>query len=117
MPCGLTKDGRLIPRSEFVIPHIDGDSGEGFRGLKSGKVYREAGMTYIGREITAEEILEKLPQPPESKNTRSVLNSFIGALGDFKIGNVIGIVYEADGTFSLNLLRPSARVAERKNLP
>ena len=50
MPCGLTKDGRLTKRSEFVIPHFNGESRDGFLGLKSGKPYREAGMTYTGRE-------------------------------------------------------------------
>ncbi len=83
----------------------------------SDKMYAEAGMTYIGREITADDILEKLPPADRTDDARAILDVFLGGLADFKIGNVIGIDYESNEGFSLNRLRPSARVADRKKLP
>ena len=114
MLCGLSKDGRLTQRSEFVMPHPPGTSREGFRGLSSGKTYHEAAMTYIGREITAKDIVEKLAHPTDLAD---MFDSFLGALTPFKIGNVIGIDYDTQGGFALNLIRQSAQVGERKKLP
>jgi len=117
MPCGLSKDGRLTQHSEFVIPHTSGTTREGFRGLSSGKIYREAAMTYIGREITSEDIIGKLPESDRSATLADTLDSFIAALTAFKIGNVIGIDYDTHDGFALSLVRQSAQVGERKKLP
>jgi hypothetical protein len=116
MPCGLTKDGRLTPRSEFVIPRLKGDSSQGFRGLKSGKTYLEAALTYIGKEISAKDIIEKLSVDDQAHTSTSMIDSFVKSLEDFKIGNVIQINYHDQG-FSLILKRRSPRVDSHSKLP
>ena len=117
MPCGLSKSGKLTSHSEFVVPQITGDSPEGFCGIDSGKNYHEAAITYIGRDISVEDIISKIPMTHQTENMRSRIELFIGALNGFKIGNVIGIDYHSSSSFSLKLLRVSPRIRERKKLP
>jgi hypothetical protein len=115
MPCGLSKDGKLTPRSEFVIPHFAAESRVGFLGLKSGKCYTEAAITYIGKEISAKDIVAKLPKPIPDQAV-AILDSFLADLAQFKIGNVIRVEYAKD-TFSLKLERMAPKLGEHKPLP
>ena len=118
MPSSLAKDGQPGRGSEFVIPHPSpGDEG-GFFGIKSGKTHPAAAMTFIGRSITVDDIIEKIQKPiPDPKQLRKRIEEFLGQLQDFKIGNVISISYEADGAFTLNLEATRPASPNRKSLP
>tara|TARA_R110002049_G_scaffold70211_4_gene181466 strand:+ start:563 stop:937 length:375 start_codon:yes stop_codon:yes gene_type:complete len=118
MPSSLGKDGQPGRGSEFVIPHPNFSEDGGFFGIKSGKTHPKAAMTFIGRSITVDDVIEKIQKPiADPKKTRKQIEEFLGQLQDFKIGNVISISYEADGAFTLNLEATRPPSQNRKSLP
>jgi hypothetical protein len=118
MPSSLGKDGQPGRRSEFVIPRPNSGEGGGFFGIKSGKRHPKAAMTFIGRAITADDVIAKIQKPiDDPKKLRGRIEEFLGRLQDFKIGNVISISYDADGAFTLNLEAPRPPSQNRKSLP
>jgi hypothetical protein len=106
MTSALTKDGRASSRSAFVIPSLDGTCR--FVELSGKKLHEHAYLAFIGRPITAEDVVAKLsPDLEDRDEVISFLNCFILELQRFKIGNVVAIE-ELDG--SVIRLR---KVAER----
>lgn len=61
-------------------------------------------MTFIGRSISAADVIEKLQKPVNlSEQLQLRIEEFLGRLQDFKIGDVVSISYDADGGFTLSL--------------
>ena len=101
-----------------MIPHPSPNDDGGFFGIKSGKTHPAAAMTFIGRSITADDIIEKIQKPiPDPGKVRNQFEEFLGRLQDFKFGNVISISYEADGAFTLSLEATRPPSQNRKSLP
>lgn len=101
-PSSLRKDGKATRRSEFVIPFLDTPTGDAFIGLKTGLIHDKACLSYIGTEIGVQDVLEKLSQSPADAGAAAEkIAEFLRQLQAFKIGNVLSIHYEGDGTFTL----------------
>lgn len=116
MPSSLGKNGKLTRRSEFVIPMPEPGDDSTFLGIKTGKTYKLAAISYIGKTITADDILEKLSNYEGDRGRLLVrLDRFVAALQEFKIGSVISISYTDEGDFTLIL--EAARPAREKRKP
>jgi hypothetical protein len=63
-----------------------------FVGIKTGKEYPTGCISYLGRDVSADDILTKLDLPSgEAKRARPILNQYLTQLQDFKIGNVLSL--------------------------
>ena len=112
-PVSLGKAGEPTSRSEFVIPSLSTRDRNAFIGLKSGRERDFGVISFIGRKIDADDVISKLKK--ESKNidsSRRIINEYIKQLQTFKIGNVISIQYNDDGTF---ILKKEANRASSKS--
>ena len=118
MPSSLGKDGQPGRGSEFVIPHPNSEAKGGFFGIKTGKTYAQAAMTFIGRAITVDDVIEKIQIPiADPQLIRKRIDQFLAQLQDFKIGNVISISYAPDGAFTLSLEASRPASQDRRPLP
>ena len=118
MPSSLGKDGQPGRGSEFVIPNPNPNANGGFLGIKTGKTYQRAAMTFIGRSISPEDIIQKIQAPiADQKILCEQIADFLGQLQDFKVGNVISISYATDGSFALKLEAARPPTINRKSLP
>ncbi len=92
MPSSLNKDGQPSRKSEFVIPMPEPDGSSNFVGIKTNKKHQLAAISYIGKTITADDIIEKLfTYQGDRERLIGSLDQFVAALQEFKIGNVISI--------------------------
>lgn len=118
MPSSLGKDGQPGRGSEFVIPNPNPNANGEFIGIKTGKAHHRAAMTFIGRSISAEDIIEKIQAPiTDKKMLCEQIAEFLGQLQDFKVGNVISISYATDGSYTLKLEAARPPNQNRKSLP
>jgi hypothetical protein len=117
-PVSLKQNGLPSSRSEFVIPFLEKPIQNEFIGLKSGKGYKMGAISYIGVEIDSNEILSKLQiTPKELDSARQIINDFMLQLQNFKIGNVISIEYNEDGSFILKKESSRPKSKNAKKLP
>ncbi|MDQ8192745.1 hypothetical protein, partial [Roseibacillus persicicus] len=118
MLSSLGKDGQPGRGSEFVIPHLKPSAQSGFLGIKSGKTHLSAAMTYIGKEITADDVIDRIQQPnADSEKAKKLVEEFLDRLQEFKVGNVVTISYDAEGSFTLKLKSSRPATSNRKSLP
>jgi hypothetical protein len=115
-PSALTAEGFANSRSAFVIPSLDG--GHWFVDLRTGKKHEAAYLVYLGRSITADEVLQKLANEPiDLLRARNLINSLVGELHRFKIGNVVA-VDDSDGeSVKLRLVANAPRSRRGPKLP
>jgi hypothetical protein len=91
----LTADGYASSRSPFVVPALGGRPW--FVDLRTGKQQETAYVVYIGRAITADDVLQKLSgEGSDPEAIRGLVNCLITELQQFKIGNVVA-VEQSDG--------------------
>ncbi len=86
----LTAEGYASPRSSFVVPSLDGSLW--FVDPRTGNRHDSAYVVYIGRSITADDVLRYVGgtlQDPE--RSRRLMDSLIAELQRFTIGNVVAI--------------------------
>ena len=111
MPVSLGKDGGPTTRAEFLIPSLCGTGEDVLIGMKSGKRHARGAISYIGKGITAEDILVKVQELrcPQGEAIEK-LNRFIEQLQRFRVGNIISARQGDDGGFELvkEAERPSA---------
>jgi hypothetical protein len=118
MPSSLGKDGQPGRGSEFVIPNPCPNANDGFFGIKTGKTHQQAAITFIGRSISPEDVIEKIKETiADQTMLRTRIEDFLDQLQAFKVGNVISISYAADGSFTLKLEAVSPPTHNRKSLP
>jgi len=117
MPSSLTKDGQPSRKSEFVIP-LPAPDANSFVGLRTGKKHKLAVISYIGKSITVDDILKKIPNFKGNRNKLiGCLDQFIVDLQKFKVGNVISISYSGEGDFTINLEATRPKQENRQQLP
>nr|WP_319396640.1 hypothetical protein [uncultured Desulfobacter sp.] len=111
MPVSVTYGSFKSKSKEFIIPFI-GEERDGFRGIKSGKSSQYGLITFIGKEITSNDVFAKLVDSGQKiDNVDAVLTAiteFLEQLQQFKVGNVIGISYSDDGE-GFNLVKEANR--------
>jgi hypothetical protein len=101
MPVSLGKEGIPPSRSEFLIPSL-GEGEDILIGIKSGKHHAQGAVSYIGMELSAEDILAKVTHLPCTKEEAIFkLRRFIELLQNFKIGNIISMRSGPDHAFEL----------------
>ena len=66
-----------------------------FIGVKTGNRYTTGYLVFLGKEITAEDILKKLNNHP-SQADRCVIESFLSELQGLKIGNVVSLRFTSE---------------------
>jgi len=77
---------------------------EGFVGIKSGKRFQVGALVYIGVSVSSADIrlrVSKLAAVDLAKFSDKLLDDYLSALGEFKIGNVLSVTYAPDGTPAL----------------
>ncbi len=118
MPSSLNKNGQPSRKSEFVVPMPEPDGSSNFLGIKTNKKHKLAAISYIGKTITADDIIEKLSiYQGDRERLIDRLDQFVAALQKFKVGNVISISYTEDGDFTINLESKRPKQNEKKSLP
>jgi hypothetical protein len=92
-------------RGNFLIPQLLSAKKSGFINIKTGKRTEFGFMSYIDVPVTAEDILTRFCERNELPTRREValrlLESYVAALQEFKIGNVLSIDYPEEGAFRL----------------
>ena len=101
-PVSFKQNSPSSSRAEFVIPILENPLKNEFIGLKSGQNHEMGAISFIGVEIDSNEVLSKLKVTPKNpERARHIIEDFMMQLQNFKIGNVISIVYNEDGSFLL----------------
>ena len=89
-PSAMTAEGYASSRSSFLIPSVDGELR--FVDIRTGKRHESAYLVYIGRSITATDVLEKLSvEPSDLERVQRLVDSLIEELARFKVGNVVAV--------------------------
>ena len=96
--------------SEFLVP--DPDSGSDyFRGISSGQAHQSEALSYIGKPIGVQDILGRMSDSLKSEVTveqwHSVIETYLLALQEYKIGNVLGISTTKETCLRLLSSRPN----------
>lgn len=89
--------------NEFLVPNPFNEVS--LIGIKTGKQYLYGAISYIGLEISPEDIIDKMKQNGLSINDEekysSILSQYIDEIKKLKISNVIEIVSNEDGNVVL----------------
>lgn len=96
MPISISYGDFKAKSKEFLIPYTSKEK-EGFRGLKSGQASLYGMITFIGKEISSNDIFAKLidngQQLDNIDKTLKIFEYYIKELQQFKVGNIISISY------------------------
>ncbi len=103
---------------EFLVPtNIGGKSS--FLGIKSGKPFPYGALSYLGRSVSAQDILEKLSAAKISSEaiSKEMLESYLDALSLFKIGNILAVESVSGPVVRLTKVAEMIPVGGKVNLP
>jgi len=111
----------LSGKGEFAIPNPGERLRSTFVGLESGAEFETAAVSYVGRDVSAEEVASKFLKHQDSPVPREALvalfSRYLESLQVFKIGNVLAIEYLQDAGFRLKLVARSPRRGPSRRLP
>lgn len=112
LPVSLSFGNFKCSSSEFLIPFTGGnDHPTGFMGIKTGKSFPYGALSFLGKEISTPEILDKLKscktQIWDAPAVVKILNRYLEKLQEFRIGNILEIEYLMEGDIRL------IKIAER----
>jgi hypothetical protein len=106
-------------RSDFLVPLTDGDSPQ-FIGLRSGKPVDMGVLTFVGREVSVNDMFAKLVDSrrkiPDVKRTLKSIQGYIDMLQEFKIGNVLKLEPTTENELGFKLVLV-ARMPATEKLP
>lgn len=99
--------------NEFLIPAMDAGF-SGFRGVKSGRLYTYGALSFLGKEITINDVFARLVDSghriDDVDATLKMLDAYFAAVQGYRIGTVLTVQPSSDrGGFKLT------RVAQRPN--
>jgi hypothetical protein len=107
-PATLTAEGYASSHSAFVFPALDGRTC--FVDLRTGKSHETAYLVYVGRSVTADDILQKLTVDPcDHDRVQALAESLITELQQFKIGNVVAVEHNEGDRVYLRLVATSPK--------
>jgi hypothetical protein len=108
-------------KGEFVVPDPHGRSRDVFLGIESGTEFQTAALSYIGREVSAQEVVDKFLKYSESTVSISDLvrcfESYLRQLQAFKIGNILKIEHLEGCDFKLSCVARSPTKGRSRRLP
>ena len=85
--------------NEFVIPAMD-TGFSGFRGLKSGRLYTYGALSFLGKEITVNDVFARLVDSGQRIDNVDamlrMLDAYLEAVQDYRIGNVLTVEPSSD---------------------
>jgi hypothetical protein len=115
-PAAMTADGYASSRSAFVLPSLDGHPW--FVDLRTGKKHEAAYLVYIGRSISADDVLQKLQsEPSDFARARNLVLSLITELQRFKVGNVVAVEHSDGEQVQLRLVASAPKSRPGPQLP
>jgi hypothetical protein len=103
---------------EFLVPaNIGGKSS--FIGIKSGKSFPYGALSYLGKSVSADSILEKLAVGKVSSDaiSKEMLESYLEAISAFKIGNILAVESVTGSLVRLKKVADMIPVGGKVNLP
>ena len=99
----LAKDGSAAARSRFLVPDRDGSAR--FEEIDSGKFHDLGYLVFIGKEISADDVVKKWAGANHDSNSLcSLIDSYLGEISRFKVGNVVAIEHNSDDRVMLRLV-------------
>jgi len=102
LPHTMTKDGHAGRGGEHLVPCLDMPRQNILVGLTTGKKQSSGYLVYIGVDVGADEILQKMGMADRAtESNRKAIESFLQGLQDLKIGNVVSIEFTADDSCHL----------------
>lgn len=102
------------------MPQLDAFAGAHFLGIESGMPIRRGLITYLGTDVSAEDILRRYEEghaiPRGRAEALARLNEYLRQVAELRVGNIVEISYAPDGTFALHKLADRPQTKPR-NLP
>jgi hypothetical protein len=121
MPVSLSYEEFRTNKNEFLVPFIQGDKKDAFMGIKSGDEFRYGAISYIGKEISTNDILDKMEKAgvltKSKEDLIASINRYLEEIQSLKIGNIIKIEYLPDGNFNLVKVAEKPPGKKRSKLP
>lgn len=94
LPVSISYGTYQAKSHEFLIPPLTDGVGE-FQGLMSGKPFLYGAVSYLGKDITVNDVFAKLVDSGRRiesvERTVAALESYLRMLQDFKIGNILAV--------------------------
>jgi hypothetical protein len=94
LPVSISYGKYQAKSHEFLIPPLTNGVGE-FQGLISGKPFLYGALSYLGKDITVNDLFAKLVDSGRKiesvERTVAVLQSYLRMLQDYKIGNILAV--------------------------
>ena len=121
MPVSLSYGEFSTKKNEFLVPFVQNESKNDFMGIKSGEEFKYGAISYIGKEISPNDIMDKMVKAGVGNTSKEdlliVLDRYLESLQSFKIGNIIQIEYLPDGDFNLVKVAEKPPRKKRSKLP
>ncbi len=99
--------------ANFVVP-LNIEGGKKLISIKSGKSVNCGLVVFVGKDVTANDIIEKLKpfNANEIKDAPSQIDSYIESINEFKIGDIIKINENGELT-----IMPKPDIVKKSKLP
>lgn len=111
----------LTGKKEFAIPFQLRSTGNCFCGIKTGEEYKQAVVTFIGRSIEPKDVVEKCKISKalvsDKVEALSFINSYFEQLANYKIGNLLEIIYAENGSYRLIKVSERPPTENKRRLP
>jgi len=121
MPVSLSYSDFKTTKNEFLVPFYRMEKALGFMGIKSGESFPFGAISYIGKEITNKDILEKIAVAGinivEERGFLEYVGKFLLKLGVFRIGNILRVEYLPNDEFELIKVAESPPRERNRKLP
>lgn len=106
MPVCVSFGTFTAERDDFLIPDFTESDQTVFLGLKSGETCPYGAVSYIGKEITAIDIISKMSKKARSNavgvdQLAVLINDFVEKLGALKVGNIVQLTRDRHGDLVL----------------
>jgi hypothetical protein len=106
MPVCVSFGTFTTDKDDFLIPDFRESDQASFLGLKSGETCPYGSLAYIGKDITATDIITKMSKKARDKavdvgQLKVLINGFIENLGAFKVGNIVQLTRDRHGHLAL----------------
>jgi len=99
----LAKDGSVAARSRFLVPARDGSAR--FEEIESGNFHDLGYLVFTGKEISADDVVKKWSGADHDSNSVcSLIDSYLGEISRFKVGNVVAIEHNSNDRVILRLV-------------
>ncbi len=103
---------------EFLVPANVGGKAS-FIGIKSGNCFPYGALSYLGRSVSADDILEKLIAAKVLSEgiSKEMLEGYLKAIAAFKIGNILSVESVSGSIVRLKRVTDMIPVGGKVNLP